>query len=46
MKIKFTNEEYESKKSLELLKFECIQCGNDFEKEKRYYKSYLKGTQW
>ena len=41
---KFTDEEYQNAKGLDLLTFECIQCGTDFKKEKRYYTSYLKGT--
>jgi hypothetical protein len=42
--LKFNNDEYNNLKSTGLLIFECVECGCDFKKEKRYYTSYLKGT--
>lgn len=39
---KFTDEDYNIKKSNDLLKFECENCGCEFEKQKRFLKSYLK----
>jgi MYM-type Zinc finger with FCS sequence motif len=44
MKVKFTNDEYDKSNALDRLTFECVNCGGDFKKEKRYYTSYIKGT--
>lgn len=38
---KFTEEDYKNKKSKDFLKFECENCGCEFEKQKRFLKSYL-----
>lgn len=40
---KFTEEELEIAKAGDYLKFECTQCGQEFQAYKKYYTCYMKG---